>query len=62
MSISLIRIFIISVHVWGIRAAIYFCFILLCVSNILTHCMVCMYLIGAYCCDTVWMDCTTLGI
>ena len=34
---------------------IYFCFILLCVWNILTQCMVFMYLIDAYCCDTGWM-------
>ena len=53
MLISLIHILIIGVYVWDIRAAIYFCFILLCVSNILTQCMVCMYLISAYCCDTV---------
>ena len=45
-----------------IRAAIYFCFILLCISNILAQCMVCMYLIGAYCCDVGWMDCTIHGI
>ena len=32
MLISLIHILIIGVYVWDIRAAIYFCFILLCVS------------------------------
>ena len=40
----------------------YFCFILLCVSNIWAQCMVCMYLIDAYCCDTGWKNCLDKGI
>ena len=62
-SISTILCMLVCMYVCmgDIRAAIYFCFIFLCVSNIWTQCMVCMYLIDAYCCDTEWMDCIDEG-
>ena len=45
----------------------YSCFLFLfyssvCVLNIWTQCMVCMYLIDVYCCDTGWIDCIAMGI
>ena len=54
--------YIFSDTMYGDIRAMYFCIILLWVSNILAHSMVCMYLIGAYCCDVVGMYCAILGI